>query len=119
MTTIFDQAAELAKQWRNSEYYEEGLIAGRMVELLEKIAALGDGHGLTDEQIQKAWDEACNDSPSRPGWARHLRLGRSIESAATLPLKARILELEQEAEYLKNRALDWQEQYYEAIENRS
>lgn len=34
---------------------------------------------LTDETIQRHWDEACKDTPQTPGWSRHIRFARAIE----------------------------------------
>ncbi|WOB75887.1 hypothetical protein [Achromobacter xylosoxidans] len=43
---------------------------------------------LTDDEIQALWDEACKDSPQAPGWNRHIRYGRAIESALLTKLRA-------------------------------
>lgn len=34
---------------------------------------------LTDETIQRHWDEACKDTPQTPGWSRHTRFASAIE----------------------------------------
>lgn len=34
---------------------------------------------LSDETIQRHWDEACKDTPQTPGWSRHIRFARAIE----------------------------------------
>lgn len=43
---------------------------------------------LTDDELQALWDEACKDSPQAPGWNRHIRYGRAIESALPSKLRA-------------------------------
>lgn len=43
---------------------------------------------LTDDEFQALWDEACKDSPQAPGWNRHIRYGRAIESAVLSKLRA-------------------------------
>lgn len=43
---------------------------------------------LTDDGLQALWDEACKDSPQAPGWNRHLRYGRAIETALLSKLRA-------------------------------
>ena len=37
---------------------------------------------LTDEQIQLLWDDACKDTPEKPGWCRHIRFARAVLAAA-------------------------------------
>ena len=45
--------------------------------------ALGAAKGeLSDAEIQAAWDVACQDSPSKPGWCRHIRFARAILAIA-------------------------------------
>ena len=55
----------------------------------DKLRALYDTHSsapaaqaLSDGEIQALWNEACHDTPQKPGWCRHIRFARSIESAA-------------------------------------
>lgn len=43
---------------------------------------------LTDEQIQSIWDEACHDTPQKPGWNRHIRYARTIEARVRAALAA-------------------------------
>lgn len=33
---------------------------------------------LSDDRIQKLWDEACKDGPGRPGWSRHIRFAKTV-----------------------------------------
>lgn len=46
--------------------------------------ALGAAKGveLSDAEIQAAWDVACQDSPSKPGWCRHIRFAHAILAKA-------------------------------------
>lgn len=38
---------------------------------------------VTDAEIQELWGKTCmEDSPSKPGWARHLRFARALLSLA-------------------------------------
>lgn len=58
-----------------------------MAEAANRLAALSQtmqpqAEAVTDAQLQALWDEACNDSPSNPGWSRHLRFGRSVARLA-------------------------------------
>lgn len=39
-----------------------------------------------DAQLQALWDEACKDSPTAPGWCRHLRFGRAVLAASRAPV---------------------------------
>ena len=54
----------------------------------DKLRALYDTHSsapaaqaLSDGEIQALWNEACHDTTQKPGWCRHIRFARSIESA--------------------------------------
>lgn len=37
---------------------------------------------LSDEHIQKLWDEACKDGPGWPGWSRHIRFAKAVSHHA-------------------------------------
>ena len=66
-----------------------GAILGRTTELKGETDSEGwvdfqlthpvPARELTDETIQRHWDEACKDTPQTPGWSRHIRFARAIE----------------------------------------
>jgi hypothetical protein len=55
-----------------------------MMNTIHALRNCGDAHPvhareLTDETIQRHWDEACKDTTQTPGWSRHIRFARAIE----------------------------------------
>jgi len=46
--------------------------------VLAEARAASPQSALSDEQIQALWDEACKDSPTKPGWCRHIRFARAL-----------------------------------------
>lgn len=71
-----DQGAYLA-----GLLYEDAKAAIAAAKSINEINALPDvpARELTDETIQRHWDEACKDTPQTPGWSRHIRFARAIE----------------------------------------
>ena len=55
-----------------------------MMNTIHALRNCGDAHPvhareLTDETIQRHWDEARKDTTQTPGWSRHIRFARAIE----------------------------------------
>jgi len=73
--------AKAVLQGKPIEFEEpEPAIQGEAFTVAEPARA--DRQALSDEDIQRRWDEACKDGPGRPGWSRHIRFARDIEHRA-------------------------------------
>ena len=70
-----------AKGWSFSEEKPKSHFSGiEHTRDIEPLYALPvPARELTDETIQRHWDEACKDTPQTPGWSRHIRFARAIE----------------------------------------
>jgi hypothetical protein len=57
-------------------------------ELMALLRAASGMQGMeapSDAELQALWDVACQDTPQKPGWCRHIRFARAVLAAATSP----------------------------------
>lgn len=91
MTTLTEQAAQLTARWPDTSEEPDITVILEMREFCRRIAALGNGDGLPDEQITQFWSESFKDEPDR-SVAHHF--ARAIEDAVRLPLELQIANLD-------------------------
>lgn len=100
MTTLTEQAGALAEEWKNTEGSYVA-IGHRMADLLRQIAALGDGERLTEDAAEQAYWQFDARRKGLSEWRGMPMSERDAfkaefrkAAAATLPLLARIEDLE-------------------------
>ena len=78
---LLGEAERIAANLYKTGHYLAARVM-RMLAAQPAEPARADRQALSDEDIQRRWDEACKDGPGRPGWSRHIRFARDIEHRA-------------------------------------